>query len=304
MKKQIIAASLFIFLTAVWAVVFIAFKSEQVTLFPNPVHEIYAVTDANFGGVSTSEIMVNDSQIVSQVNVRSGVAYAHGGVGFNLKSVKNLPADFFDFSKYDSLFVKVETNRMKNIAVKILNNDKVYSVENNPLSLRPLKTQFAVSSNVAAIPLSHFKVEEWWLALVGLEKDDGMRYMERGNFLEVINGDGTLRGIPDEILIKNISLYGVNSTFKILMYFALGILILVYAGFVYRSFYNSKNQLLKKEKSLETLKSKMKLAAELLKNTDKSVAEIAIEIGEKSASDFEKNFKNIYKKNPLEFRKN
>ena len=45
-------------------------------------------------------------------------------------------------------------------------------------------------------------------------------------------------------------------------------------------------------------------AAKILKESDKSVAEVAIAVGEKTTATFEKDFARIYGVKPLEYRKN
>ena len=51
------------------------------------------------------------------------------------------------------------------------------------------------------------------------------------------------------------------------------------------------------------LKLQMEKVARLLKTTDKSLAEIAIDVGEKKVSCLERNFRKVYKLTPLEYRR-
>ena len=309
MKKIAIATAALVVVIVVWLVLFVKFGASEQVLFPNGTYQVYAVSDANVGGFSTVELSNEDSVISARVNIRSGMAYPYAGAGINLLSVNNRPATgFFDFSDYDSLVIDVETNRMNRIGVKILNDDPVYSKKNVYQSYRPMVAQAPViirdKKSRASVSMLDFKVPEWWLAMQGLEKDDGLRYMNRGMFFEICNGEGTMLGIPDEITIRSIKLWGENRTFKALMIVALVVLVLVYVGVVSLTVRNSKGFVAKRQKAQEDLKLRMGKAAKILKESDKSVAEVAIAVGEKTTATFEKDFARIYGVKPLEYRKN
>ena len=309
MKKIAIATAALVVVIVVWLVLFVKFGASEQVLFPNGTYQVYAVSDANVGGFSTVELSNEDSVISARVNIRSGMAYPYAGAGINLLSVNNRPATgFFDFSDYDSLVIDVETNRMNRIGVKILNDDPVYSKKNVYQSYRPMVAQAPViirdKKSRASVSMLDFKVPEWWLAMQGLEKDDGLRYMNRGMFFEICNGEGTMLGIPDELTIRSIKLWGENRTFKALMIVALVVLVLVYVGVVSLTVRNSKGFVAKRQKAQEDLKLRMGKAAKILKESDKSVAEVAIAVGEKTTATFEKDFARIYGVKPLEYRKN
>jgi hypothetical protein len=221
--------------------------------------------------------------------------------------VNNRPAKgFFDFSDFDSLVIDVETGRMRRVGIKILNDDPVYSKKNVYQSYRPMVAQAPViirdKKSRASVSMLDFKVPEWWLAMQGLDKDDGLRYMNRGMFFEITNGEGTMLGIPDEIMVRTIKLWGENRTFKALMIVVLVVILLAYAGFISLTIRNSAGRVASREKSLDELKSRMGKAAKLLTESDRSIAEIALAVGEKNSSNFEKNFAKVYGVKPLEFR--
>ena len=225
-------------------------------------------------------------------------------MGINLLSVNNRPASgFFDFSDFDSLVIDVETERMLRIGVKILNDDPVYSQKNVYQTYRPMVAQAPVKKNGAAISMLDFKVPEWWLAMQGLEKDDGLRYMNRGMYFEITNGEGTMLGIPDEITVRSIKLWGENRTFKALMIVALVVILLAYAGVVALAVRDSESFAKRRNEKQNDLKTRMERAAEMLKETDRSVAEIAMTVGEKSPAAFEKNFARVYGVKPLSYRR-
>ena len=60
------------------------------------------------------------------------------------------------------------------------------------------------------------------------------------------------------------------------------------------------NEFLKKQR--EELKLRMEKAAKLLKESDRSIAEIAIAVGAKNSGLFEKEFVCVYGIKPLEYR--
>ena len=83
--------------------------------------------------------------------------------------------------------------------------------------------------------------------------------------------------------------------FKKGMFFGLGFLVLLFVCFVYRAF--------RKPVDRDAQERQMKKVATLLKTTDKSLAEIAIEVGEKKVSCLERKFRKAYKVAPLEYRR-
>ena len=304
LKKIVIASATFVVLLVVWVVLFVQFRATEQVLFPGGTYQVYAVSDTTVGGFSNVELTQTDSVISARVNIRSGKAYPYAGMGINLLSVNNRPASgFFDFSDFDSLVIDVETERMLRIGVKILNDDPVYSQKNVYQTYRPMVAQAPVKKNGAAISMLDFKVPEWWLAMQGLEKDDGLRYMNRGMYFEITNGEGTMLGIPDEITVRSIKLWGENRTFKALMIVALVVILLAYAGVVALAVRDSESFARRRSEKQNDLKSRMERAAEMLKETDRSVAEIAMTVGEKSPAAFEKKFARVYGVKPLDYRR-
>lgn len=307
MKKIAVATAVLVALFVAWIVLFAKFATSEQILFPGGAYQVYAVSDANIGGFSTVELSNEDSVVSARVNIRSGMAYPYAGVGINLLSVNNRPASgFFDFSDFDSLVIDVETGRMQRVGVKILNDDPVYSKKNVYQSYRPMVAQAPVKvlnkKSGVVISMLDFKVPEWWLAMQGLDKDDGLRYMNRGMFFEITNGEGTMLGIPDEIVVRSIRLCGENRTFKALMCVLLVVLVLVYVGYVSLAVRNSEGRVAKRLKQREELKLRMEKAAKLLKESDRSIAEIAIAVGAKNSGVFEKEFVCVYNVKPLEYR--
>jgi len=230
-RTRIVIGAVFAFLVFAWVYAFLAFRATSCVVFPANTFGIYALTDEPFGGTSTSELDVKDSSIDISINVRSGVAYPAVGVGFNLMSVGNRPAGLFDLSKYDSVEVVFSTGRMRSISLRILTDDPVHTKEGLRETLRPLVLNVPASRTPesAKFSLGEFKTAVWWLAAMGLEKDDGLTYFYRSSAIEVANGDGIMRGIPDEINLKEIRLWGVNRDFERGMYALLVVILVVLA---------------------------------------------------------------------------
>ena len=296
-RNKAIGFSLFVVAFALWGLFFSMFKGVALELFPAKSFEIYTLTDHEALGFSTSEVTVTDTLVDAVVNIRSGKAFPFAGFGFNLMSQNGRPTGYMDLSRFDSLELEVSTVRMNSIGLRILTDDPQYSQKGLYMSYRPLETQAPAGRNfgVAKVAIADFKTAEWWLAGMGLEKDDGLTYLYRAMLLEVYNGQGTLRGIPDAIQVKSVRLWGENHDFKKGMFFGLGFLVLLFVCFVYRAF--------RKPENLGALERQMGKVATLLKTTDKSLAEIAIEVGEKKVSCLERKFRKVYRLSPLEYRR-
>lgn len=295
--RRIVGLAVFVALFCLWGILFSVMRNNSLVVFPLPTFEIYTLTDNEAQGYSTSEVTVADSLVSAKVNVRSGKAYPYAGVGFNLMSVNSRPSGYFDFARYDSLSITVTAGRMRSVSLRILTDDPKYSRTGKYLSYRPLETSVPVSSSFSEIKkaIADFKTAEWWLAAQGLEKDDNFLYLSRTALFEVFNGDGALRGIPDDIEIKQIKIWGENRNFTKGMFFTLGVIAIAFVYFIC--------VVLRKPKNADAMKKKMDRVAKLLKMTDKSIAEIAISVGEKNPAKLEREFFKIYGKKPLTYRK-
>ncbi|MCQ2125025.1 MAG: hypothetical protein MJZ25_12665 [Fibrobacter sp.] len=229
MKSFAAPTTILAILASLWVAAFFSFHSNELTIFPSNVYEVYALTDRDLGGFSVCDLKQTDSVITADVNIHSGMAYPYAGIGFNLMSVNKRPsADFFDFSRFDSIEVLVETGRMRNVTTRMLNNDPVYSKDNLYASYRPLQKSTAVGKGVVALSLQDLNVPDRWFADRGLDKDDGMKYLQRGVMLEVSSGEGTMLGIPDEIKLRGVRLWGENHSFVTVMYVVLGLMLLLW----------------------------------------------------------------------------
>lgn len=296
MKNKVAGALILLVTLSLWVYFFFSFKDTSLELFPGKTFEIYTLTDHEALGFSTSEVTVSDTLVDAVVNVRSGKAFPFAGFGFNLMSKNGRPSGYLDLSKFDSLAVEIATVRMNSIGIRILTDDPVYSKRGLYVSYRPLEFQVPAGRNFAEskAAIADFKTAEWWLAGQGLDKDDGLTYFYRSMLLEIFNGQGTLRGIPDAIQVKSVRLWGKNRDFCTGMYAGLGLWALLLVCFIYMSF---------RKRPGEGELARMKEVALLLKTTDKSLAEIAIAVGEKKVSRMERNFCKAYGLKPLEYRR-
>jgi len=183
------------------------------------------------GGSSTAVLDFSDSTLGVEINVRSGVAYPAVGVGFNLRSINNRPVDYFDFSKYDSLEIVLATKRMNSVSVRVMTDDPVYTRAGFRETLRPVVYNVSATRSFESvkIPVTGFRTAVWWIAAMGMEKDDGLTHLHRSVLLEITNGDGVMRGIPDEINVKKVRAWGINRDFEKAMY---AILLLMAVTFV------------------------------------------------------------------------
>ena len=218
---------------AAWTFAFLHFRASELTVFPQSHFEFYELTDKAQGGSSTASLSVSDSQLDVEVNVRSGVAFPAVGLEFNLKSIDNRPTGLFDLSKFDSLEVTFSTRRMHSVSLRVLTEDPVYSRSGRE-SLRVLTqdVQAGRATSAVKVPTSAFRTAPWWLSAMGLEEDDGLSYLHRSAYFEIVCGSGVMRGIPDEISVSKIRLWGVNRDFEKGMSAGAALLALLLAAFI------------------------------------------------------------------------
>lgn len=230
-RQRAIIAVIFCGLFLAWIWCFFTCRKSSYEFFPNSVFEIFELTDASLGGSSTAVLDHSDSLLGVEINVRSGVAYPAVGIGINLRSVNNRPVDFFNFAKFDSLEIVLATKRMNSVSLRILTDDPAYTKPGFRETLRPVVYNVPATRSFESvkIPLTGFKTAVWWLAAMGMDEDDGLTHLHRSTLFEITNGDGVMRGIPDEISVKKVRAWGVNHDFEKTMY---AILLLMMVTFV------------------------------------------------------------------------
>ena len=239
----------FLALLVVWGFFYYRSGEAALELFPARTFEIFPLNDSAVGGFSTSEVQVTDTLLTSSVTIRLGKAFSYAGVGFNLKSMDKRPVGLLDLTKYDSIEVRVASKRMKSMNVRILTDDPVYSRNGDYATLRVLEKQIPSSPYllmggpkerfaVSKFSLSEFRVPEWWFSQQGLEKDDGKTYLNRASFFEIVSGGSTLRGIPDDMEIRYVRIWGNNAEQKKILYASLVVILLglvLFVGFSLKS---------------------------------------------------------------------
>ena len=259
-KSRWLGITFFLALLVAWGFFYSRSGSIAIELFPQRTFELFPLNDSIVGGFSTSEVQATDTLLTATVNIHSGKAFTYAGVGFNLKSKDKRPVDFLDLTKYDSMEVHVASKRMNSMNLRILTDDPVYTQKGMYSTLRVLekpiqsspyllmggaKERFAVNR----FSLSEFKVPEWWLSEQGLEEDDGRTHLDRAVFFEIVSGGSTLRGIPDEMEIRYVRIWGDNAKLKENLFMALGAILL---GFVLFLIYALKSSRGKHAEKLDT----------------------------------------------------
>lgn len=232
-RTKVIAFVAFAAAIAAWTFAFLHFRHSELAVFPQSPFEFYELTDKAQGGSSTASLAVSDSAIDVEVNVRSGVAFPAVGIEFNLKSIDNRPTGLFDLSKFDSLEIVFSTRRMHSLSLRVLTEDPVYSRSGRE-SLRVLTQDVQAGRATAAVkvPVSAFRTAPWWLSAMGLEEDDGLTYLHRSAYLEIVGGSGVMRGIPDEISVSGIRLWGTDRDFEKAMFAGAALIVLLLVAFI------------------------------------------------------------------------
>ena len=242
-KNRLLGIIFFSALLVAWGFFYSRSGDNSIELFPKRTFEIFPLNDSAVGGFSTSEVQAADTLLTATVTIRSGKAFTYAGVGFNLKSMDSRPVGLLDLTKFDSVEVHVASKRMNSMKLRVLTNDPVYTRNGQYPTLRVLeksvpsapyllmggsKERFAVSK----FALSEFKVPEWWLSEQGLEEDDGKKHLDRAEFIEIVSGSSTLRGIPDDMEIRYARIWSNNAKQKEILFAALGIILLSLLVFV------------------------------------------------------------------------
>ena len=230
LRSKVVLLAVFLVVLGVWAWAFGAFRQMGCTFYPYGAYPLYPLDDSAFGGSSTCDVVAGDSLLGVNINVRSGVAYPAVGVGFNLNSVNSRPVGHFDFSQYDSMEVVFATKYMRSITVRILTDDPVYTKEGFRETLRPVVMSVPASRSFTSerFAINKFRTAVWWISAMGMEEDDGRTYLHRALSLEVVNGDGVMRGIPDEIEVKSVRAWGIDRNFERAMFIVLALMVAVF----------------------------------------------------------------------------
>lgn len=194
---------------------------------------ISAFQDTLEGGSSSVVFFEKDSSLIAEILVRSGVPFPYAGVKLDLLPPgAALLGKGIDMTRYDSLSIEVSSFRTPGLLLTFLTADpeRISSFSANPFSARFLQHPIKTSGNLkkTTIALSDFKVPEWWFARNHILYPDELKYWDRSFALLILNGSGTMLGIPDEFQIKRIEVFGVNRKWGICL-----ILAAMAASFIY-----------------------------------------------------------------------
>lgn len=194
--------------------------------------EHFRVTDAEDGGSSEVEF-TQDSIYSVQFKLRLGSASPHAGLAFAMQGKEDyLRGEFFDFSAYDSLRVKLRTGRMPRATLRLAVSDPALTRPEIRSSARPVEKIVEVdrSFKEVRVALADFKVPERWFSQMGFDSPDEFRYLERGVRLEVLTAHGAMLGIPDELEFYDLELFGENRALQQLLLIAAAVLLLAFVG--------------------------------------------------------------------------
>lgn len=292
-------ALLFVFFLGIFLIALYAyFHSENV--FDCMAQEAFLRSDASEEGESEGKLSKSDSSISIDFRLRSGVPTPYAGVAFELVLPgEMLREKFFDFSQYDSVWVRMRASRMPKATLRFSVHDPLHTIPGQVSSVRPVDFVAPVSRAFGDIyaAVSDFSVPEKWFDQMGIDSPDEFRFLERGLRFEILTAHGAMLGIPDDFEIEKIRFWGKNRRGLLYSKIALSLWILIgIIGFV---FYLRKNS----KKLSEEEKKRLNDAQKLLETTDWLEAKIALQMGFSSVRKFKKSFYALYQKTPSQWRK-
>ncbi|MDR1760549.1 MAG: hypothetical protein LBR60_08505 [Fibrobacter sp.] len=198
---------------AVLAGIWWMFRTSTAVLYPS-AQPLSVFQDSIEGGSSRATFSENDSLLSIDILARSGSASPYAGVKLALvPEAKQAFGNWLNLSRYDSLSIEVATRRMPQVLLTILTSDpERASSWLDPFGPRFVQHTVKTGRNFqkTTVALSDFRVPEWWFSFHQIRTPDEFTYLERAFGFLVLNGFGTMLGIPDEIQVKKIEVFGVN----------------------------------------------------------------------------------------------
>ncbi len=281
----------------------IAFHKHSIVVFKGngeksvSVDEPFVLSDRLIDGNSEAKILDSEFGKLLDFRLRTGFVSPFASIAFPMIPAGDMVRQkFFDFSAYDSVKIICRTARAPRVSLRFVTHDPQYTQTEIPESGRPaeilISTERMFSETRAA--LANLKVPEKWFDWVGIEVPDNKLYLDRGYRLEVRSALGTMLGIPDEIEVKEIELFGLNRQFLWIMGIGLSAWILGFA-FVFKIGKNIDNQ-------KQNMSARLTRAVELLKTTSFADAEIAERVGYQTCREFQSEFKKTFHKTPKEWK--
>jgi len=208
------------------ATIFFRFYTESFALWPQnkSLDDPRIYTDVREGGFSTAEFFESDSAIAMNATLNSGLYHPHAGIEFPLsKGLEALSLDGRDFSNMDSLAITFRSNA--DVALVFYTADPVASKAGDVLSLRPVRMDIPATRHYTEHrePLSKARTSKLWFDMHGVEPDS-LLYLNHVVLVAVETGKGALLGLPTEIEVQKLEIFGTND---LILRLSLCILILV-----------------------------------------------------------------------------
>ncbi len=228
-------------LAGVWGV----FRTSAAVLYPSG-EPLSVFQDSVFGGSSRAAFSEEDSLLSIDILARSGYESPYAGVKLALvPEAKFAFGNWQDLSRYDSLSIEVATRRMPQVLLTILTSDP----ERASSWLEPFGPRFVQHSiktgrqfQKTTVALSDFRVPEWWFSFHRIHTPDEFTYLDRSFGFLILNGFGTMLGIPDEIQVKKIEVFGVNRRLGTILLFVALAGSIIFIGTVCRNLRKSHNK--------------------------------------------------------------
>lgn len=251
--------------------------------------EHFVITDARENGYSEAELS-GDAPFHLNFRLRSGAPSPYAGVSFRMQSAEQaLKNEFFDFSSYDSLRIKLSSGRMPRMTLRMATFDSRVTRPELLYTARPVEriVESAGATREVRVALSEFKVSERWFSQMGFDSPDQYTFLDHGMRFEVLTAHGAMLGIPDELEFDEVEFYGTNHALlrALLVAFAIFALLLVSSMFVVA------------RKFITTLDVEhAKAVADLQNQKGLSPTEMAVRAGFKNLSECKRIYREFYKK--------
>lgn len=190
--------------------------STQTIVLPTTAQDatqIESFSDASHGGGSSLHMQIRDSGITLQVVLDSNKSKdAWAGVGWNVQKR--------NWSFADTLYFDVRTQGTQKLLIKVLTMDPDHSVKGEKETYRQLEKDFVASSKWTrvAIPAEHLYIPDWWYDQRKVPREHDNKHLEDVRRLDLLFPPESPRGVPLELEIRSVTLFGGTS--KNLAYFA------------------------------------------------------------------------------------
>jgi|GEM_PF-3330742 len=190
--------------------------STQTIILPSSASgasQIESFSDASNGGGSSLHMQISDSGILLNAVLDSNKTKdAWAGVGWNIRER--------NWSFVDTLYFDVRVKGVQKILIKALTKDPDHSVEGEKETYRQLEKEFAASREWTriAVPAEHLYIPDWWYDQRKVPRQHDNKHLEDVRRLDLLFPPESPRGVPLELEIRSVTLFGGTS--KNLAYFS------------------------------------------------------------------------------------